>query len=202
MDMYDSYQNNKHLKFYPNAIGNLDETIEIINSSISTILKPWAKELKRFGFKDIEVNNIQTLDYLKEIFEQSLFTFCFRDPIKQWPSVRKAGWWLYSKDINSFLDEYYRLSNIYLEFAFKNSINAFIENTDLRDLSKIKTIISYLNIREIDTSIIDVTVSSANESHISEEEKSIILNSNAYPNYLKMRAISQSFYENKSPPNT
>jgi hypothetical protein len=192
-EMYHSYKENKHVSFYPNAIGNLDTTIDVLNGSISNLLKPWAPKLKRFGFKEIRTN-METLDYLRDTFEKSLFIFCFRDPIKQWPSVRASRFWPYSKELNAFLDEYYKLSNIYMEFAAKNNINAFVENIDLRDLSKIKTIISYLNIPQIDSSLIYVTVSSFNGNSVTDEEKTVILNSKAHKNYLQMKSISQSFY--------
>jgi hypothetical protein len=194
--MYDSYKTNKHLSFYPNAIGNLDSTVKILNSSISNMLKPWAIGLKRFGFKDIEITDIQTLTYLKDIFPQCFIVFCFRDPLKQWPSVNKLlKWWDYSKDLNLFLNEYYRISNIYLEFSFKNNINALIENEDLKQSDKIEKIIDYLNIPEIDNALLNVTVDSANGAALTEFEKEAILNSNAYRNYLTMKKISETFYQ-------
>lgn len=196
-ELYYSYKDNKHLSFYPNAIGNLNSTVDILNSFVSDLLKPWAPEIKRFGFKEI-TSNMQILDYLKETFQQSFFIFCFRNPVKQWPSVRASRFWYYSKDLTCFLEEYNKISNVYLEFAAKNHINAFVENIDLRDLSKIKTIISYLNIPKIDTSLLDATVSSFNANHITEEEEFAILNSDGYKNYLKMKDISKSFF-NKTP---
>ena len=174
--MYDSFTSNKHLSFYPNAIGNLDSTINIINSSLSNMLKPWAPALKRFGFKDIEVKNIHTLEYLKEIFPQSFFLYCFRNPLTQWPSVHKLeDWWPYGKEVQAFLDEYYRLSNIYLDFASKTG-NIFIENNDLKNEDKVKKIIHHLNIPKIDYSLINVTVSSVKGSDLSKAEEDTILN--------------------------
>lgn len=194
--MYDSYTNNKHLSFYPNAIGNLDSTIDVLNSSLSNMLKPWSTQLKRFGFKDIEIKNIQTLAYLKEIFPQSFIVFCFRDPLKQWLSVHELQeWWTYSNELFLFLDEYYRISTIYLEFASNNSIPAFIENNDLRDHDKIEKIMEYLNIPKIDSELINVTVNSAKGAILSDADEETILNSNAYKNYLKMKNISESFYK-------
>lgn len=192
--MYNSFKSNKHLDFYPNAIGNLETTIDILNSSISNILKPGAFNLKRFGFKDINIKSTQTLTHLKEIFTQSFIVFGFRDPIKQWPSVRTTNWWQYSKELNLFLDEYFRLSSIYLDFFSQTGTCIFIENSDLRDYNKVEKIITYLNIPKIDSELIDVTVSSAGSILLSEEDRTIILRSDAYKNYLEMKNISKSFY--------
>ncbi len=194
--MYDSFRNDRHLSFYPNAIGNIDQTIELINNSICNLLKPWDLRWKRFGFKDIGVNDIYTLDYLKELFINGAFIFCFRNPIKQWPSVQASGWWPYSVDIESFLTEYYRISSIYLEFSDKTGIKTFIENTDLRNMEKLKIIIAELDISGIDFSLTDSTVSSAKSNKLSEQDQNLILNSDAYRNYLEMKRISDIFYAN------
>jgi hypothetical protein len=193
IQMYDSYKSDKHLGFYPNAIGNLDTTMDILTSSISNILKPWASSINRFGFKDIGVNDIQTLTYLKEIFPKSLIVFCFRNPLMQWPSVRASGWWAYCNDLETFLNEYFRLSSIYLTYASINDINAFVENTDLKDHIKIKNIINYLNLPRVDLDLIGITISSNKVDVLSDADEEFILNSNAYNNYLKMKSLSSSF---------
>ncbi len=194
LEMYNSYKEDKHLNFYPNAMGNLDSTINLLNSAISNILKPGLTALNRFGYKEISAKNIGTLNYLKEIFQESIFVFCFRDPMKQWPSVRSLDWWPYSKSIDAFLDEYYRVSNIYLEYASNNCVKAFVENNDLREHAKVKKIMSYLNVDKIDTELINVTVSSAKPYIMSATEEKTILTSKAYVNYLNMKTISRSFY--------
>jgi hypothetical protein len=193
--MYKSYKDNNHIDFYPNAIGNLDTTLVVLYSSMSNLLKPWVSSVRRFGFKDIGINDIKTLWYLKEIFPKSSTIFCFRNPLTQWPSVNAADWWSYCKDVKSFLDEYYRISNIYLNFASKISVPVFIENTDLRDVNKIEYIIGYLNIPKIDTTLLTGTVGSANVSFLSEQDEKVILNSNAYKNYLTMKDMSRVFYQ-------
>jgi len=196
--LYHSYNDNKHLEFYPNAIGNLDSTIELVNSLISNILKPWAPKVKRFGFKEIDPVSIQTLEYLKEIYQQGIFIFCFRDPLFQWPSLLKLNWPIYKdKNVNFFLDQYYRMSKTYLEFALKYGIKAFIENNDLRDEVKVNEIIKYLNIPKIDFSLINNDVGSFEgiKEELTALEEEMILDSKAYQNYLEMRSISQSFYK-------
>lgn len=190
-----SFGQNKHLQFYPNAIGNLDSNIALISSSISNLLKPKAEAIDRFGFKDIDPVSIKTIEYLKEIFPQSIFIFCFRDPMEQWPSVSKLKWFPYSGKLSLFLDEYIRISDIYLEYADKNGINPFVENIDLRNTEKIRKIIEYTRVAEIDYDLIDLTVHSANAYQLSNSDKKTILKSKAYKNYLKMKSLSYAFYQ-------
>jgi hypothetical protein len=192
--MYECYDNNKHLSFYPNAIGNLGSTIDILNSSISNFLRPWASKIKRFGFKDIEIKDIHTLIYLKEIFANSFVIFGFRNPLKQWPSIYALkDWWSY-QTLQAFLDEYFRISNIYLEFAEKYGIPAFIESDDLKHPDKVRRLIEYLNIPKIDETLINVIVDTAKGHEIPEIETAMILSSKAYENYLKMLELSIKFF--------
>jgi len=191
--MYLSYIENKHLSFYPNATGNLDSTIEVSNSLISNLLKPWAPKLKRFGFKEIDHISIPLLEHLKEIYPQSIFIFCFRDPVKQWPSLCKLKLEI-STDLDLFLRQYESMATNYLKFARKHGIKVFVESSDLRDVKKVGQIMKYLNITEIDTSLIDVTVHTIKPKRLSKADTEKILNSPAYISYLKMRKVSKSFY--------
>jgi hypothetical protein len=195
--MYHSYKDNKHDEFYPNAVGNLQSSIELINCTISNFLKPWAPKVKRFGFKDIDPVYIQTLEYLKETYPQSIFIFCFRNPLTQWPSVFKLDWPISrTKEVNAFLKLYNDMAKTYIEFARKHGINAFIENNDIRDESKINHIINYLNIPKIDSSLINSNIGSFEnqKEELTTLEKDIIINSEAYINYFEMQKISTYFY--------
>lgn len=189
-----SVEENKHTLFYANAIGNLDYTIPLLNSSISSLLRPKNRKIKRYGFKDIRTSKIQCLEYLKNSYKKSSFVFCFRNPLDQWPSVNKLQWFKY-KDIDSFLFEYVRVASIYLEFAEKYNLNAFVENTDLRDLKKVKRIIKYLKIKKIDTDLIDYTVNTANTDYISMEDHQKIMTSPAYACYKRMGELSDIFFK-------
>jgi len=193
-NMYNSYNDNKHLVSYPSAIGNLDTSAELINATISNILKPWAPKVKRFGFKEIELTPVQTFDHLREIYPQSYFIFGFRNPLTQWPSVCKLDWPI-SKDLKLFLNKYSKIATYYIEFAKTHNINAFIENNDLRDIDKVNEIIKYLNIPAIDVSLIDVTIHSLKGEKLTPEEVETILSSTAYEKYLEMQKISESFYK-------
>ena len=195
--MYHSYMDNKHLSFYANAIGNLQPTIELLISSISNFLMPWAPKVKRFGFKEIDLINTEMLIYLKEIYPRSYLIFCFRDPLLQWPSISKLEL-LVSFSLDNFLQEYNSIATTYLKYAQKNSINAFVENTDLMDVNKVKKIIHYLKISKIDESLIGVTVHTIKPKKLSKKDTEKILQSTAYQRYLEMKNMSESFYKSSA----
>ncbi|MFD2324661.1 hypothetical protein [Mucilaginibacter galii] len=193
--MYHSYLDNKHLSFYANAIGNLKSSVELLNSGVSNFLKPWASNIRRFGFKEIEFVPIELIEHLKELYPNCIFIFCFRNPLSQWPSLRKLTLNV-SSDLDVFLEAYEKMASAYIRFANKQGINAFVENEDLRDGIKIKTIIQYLNLPKIDNSLIDVTVHSMeNKKKLTKSEVVKIMESPAYGCYLQMQKISQSFYK-------
>jgi len=192
--MYQSYVENKHLSFYANAVGNLDSTIEGFKSIISNFLKPWAPKVRRFGFKEIDLMPVKMLKYLRDIYPQSIFVFCFRNPLLQWPSLCKLKLPA-SKNLDFFLNQYNEMATTYMAFMKKHKMKAIIEDTDLRDLEKVNKIISYLNIHQIDKSLIDVTVHTLKHKKLSQIEIDKILNSGAYQSYLQMQKISQSFYK-------
>jgi hypothetical protein len=195
--MHESYKNNKHIHFYPNAIGNLDTTIDVLTASIANQLKPWTKKIRRFGYKEIDIKNIQTLYHLNEVFPNCIFLFCFRNPILQWVSIqKKLAWFPNCKKLESFLDVYYQISNIYLEFASNRNLISFIENTDLQDRTKIERIIRYANISQIDSKLINTTINSADNLEMPVCEKEIIFNSEAYKNYIEMQKKSNQFFYN------
>lgn len=187
------YKKNKHDLFYPNALGNLDESIKLQKAVISNFLKPENKNMKRFGFKDIRPLKTETLEYLKKNYPRSLFVFTFRNPIDQWCSVKKLGWWGYSNNVQNFIEEYVDLSDRLLSFAKKHKLNSFVENIDLYDVEKVKKILKYLSIRKIDMSLIARVVDTIGKKNISKEDEEKIKNSTAFKNYLKMKKISKDF---------
>jgi hypothetical protein len=188
-----SFSQNKHDIFYPNAIGNLESGICILNHYISNLLKPGISQMDRFGFKDIKILSIETIKYLKEMYPKSFFMFCFRDPVEQWPSVNFNKWWDYSNDVESFLTEYQRLSDVYLKFSRLYGIDSFIENSDLRDRSKLMNVMRHLGINKIDESLIQNA--SPGGSKITPNDKQTITESKAYLNYLAMKKLSASFHK-------
>ncbi|HTH82999.1 MAG TPA: hypothetical protein VL490_08695 [Mucilaginibacter sp.] len=197
--LYHSYNDNKHMLFYPNAIGNSDTTVELVNSAISNLLKPWAPKLKRFGFKDVEQVYPHTLEFLKATYPRSYFMFCFRDPLKQWPSVCKLFLEnnITEKNLEVFLNQYYWMAKGYIDFSKKNNIISFIENEDLKNVNSVNKIINYLNIPMIDLSLINDNVGSLHGDELENGEEEIILKSDAYKIYNEMKSISKSFYEFK-----
>lgn len=193
--MHQCYLKNKHDEFYPLATGNLKSTIQVLESSIANLLRPWA-DIKRFGYKDIRVSDIFVLDYLRGMFPNSFFLFCFRNPVDQWPSMKAAGWdWkLPERSINGFLKMYCHLAKIYSDFAETHGKTFFIENTTLRDMEKISHLLEKIGISEIDYELMETTVSSF-KSHITADEQAVIMGSEAYRFFVEMRKSSNAFFE-------
>ncbi len=191
--LHDSFKQNRHDLFYANAIGNLENTQNIVKSSVSILLKPW-QSVNRFGFKDITVDKLQTLEFLSVLYPASKFIFCFRDPIEQWPSVSKVGWWPYCKTIDLFLEEYLRLSDIYLNFGETKGYISFIHNINLLELYKVKQLLKYLNVTKIDETLINRIVGSTYPPIISERDKRRIYESAAYERFCRMRRKSDLFF--------
>lgn len=193
--MHQCYLNNKHDKFYPLATGNLKSTIEVLESSIANLLKPWA-DVNRFGYKDIRVSDISILQYLRRMFPNSFFLFCFRNPVDQWPSMKatKWDWKLPEPNMNGFLKMYCLLAKIYSDFAETHEKVFFIENTSLRDTDKIRHLLERIDVSEIDYELMETTVSSF-KGDITEEEKSVIMQSEAYRLFIEMRKSSDTFFQ-------
>ena len=103
-------------------------------------------------------------------------------------------WWPYGNDVRLFLNEYCRVAKIYMEFASKYKILAFIEGEDLREKKKVEMIMRHINISKIDSQLIDLTIHSKRSEKIKEFEKETILNSEAFKIYMEMKEYSQAFY--------
>lgn len=194
--MYHSYMDNKHDLFYANAVGNLDVTAELLESMLSVLLKPWAPKLTRFGFKEIDSMPDVMLENLVQIYPKCIMVFCFRDPLKQWPSLCQLQL-LVSRNLDVFLEEYRFTALQYMKFGKSNKVTAFIENTDLVDIKKVEHIKRYLKIDKIDDELIGVTVHSLKPKRLSKAAKEKILASPAYAMYLKMQDLSKKFYSLK-----
>ena len=192
----ESYKKDKHDQFYPNALGNLKSSSLLFASAASNFLKPLNKKINRFGCKNITIRRIDTLIYLKKIFPKSQIIFLFRNPLEQWPSVKKLStWWNYGKDINLFLEEYKRISGIYLEFAKRYKNYYFIENIDLYDEKKIKALLKFVKISKFDQSLVSRTIDTAGSSKTTLADKKKILRSVGYKNYLQMARLSKNFLQ-------
>lgn len=187
------FKKNKHDRWYANAIKNFDYSIELIASIFSDIFKPII-DVDRFGFKEIRILSINTLKGLKELFPNSYILFLFRDPLKQWPSVKRSLARLYSYSLDGFLKEYKRISDIFLKFGGNNNNNFFIENTYLNNIEKVVKLLRFLKISKIDKSIVYLKIKSR-EGELGLNEKEKILTSDAYDNYLKLSELSKKFLE-------
>ena len=189
------FNKNKHDRFYPNAIRNVDIITALLNNIFTEFFRP-VIEVKRFGFKEINIKNIRTLNVLNKLFKNGKFIFTFRDPIKQWISVNQTGYFSYSKDVNLFLAEYKRMSDIYLNFKDNNSFY-FAENDILYDVMKVIKLFKVLDISKFDESLIGMEVITLYEQEKNNylKESYYIKDSDAYRNYEEMSKLSNEFFQ-------
>jgi hypothetical protein len=184
------FRRNKHDQFYPNAVGNLQETNDHLSALISGFLRPSVSMIQRFGYKEIRLKSIKTLEKIRNIYPNSKFIFCFRDPAEQWLSVNTVRWWDYSTDLAAFLVEYKKLSDIYLQFVQNVRETYFVESTDILDLGRMKRLVDLLGLRSMDESLVRLMVSTVKKNAISDEESSKIMDSASYQNYVQMKEKS------------
>lgn len=183
--MKQAFQQQNHSLAYANAMPQLDKHINLMASLLCDIFKPLNK-VDRFGFKDIRIQSSRTLKGLTELFPKSHIIFLFRNPLKQWPSVRDIDWWDYSRDIHLFLREYKRMSDIYLDHLATDENSFFIHNRSLYDKDKVRTLIQNLGLGGYDNGLIGDKVLSAKKKGLSLEEENTIKKSEAWKNYNKM----------------
>jgi hypothetical protein len=186
------FDNNKHDVFYSNAFRSLDNLISEIISGFVNLFQP-VNGTDRFGFKEVSVG-IETLDQLKEIFHNCFIIFSFRNPLRQWPSVRNLGWFPYSNDLELFLKEYKVSSDVYLNFSEGKKDPLFVEDSNLYHMGRVRHIINLLDISKFDEDLIGLKVSSNSNKGLTSEEKDIILRSEANNNYLRMVNLSNNLF--------
>nr|VFK57044.1 MAG: hypothetical protein BECKTUN1418F_GA0071002_11033 [Candidatus Kentron sp. TUN]VFK62540.1 MAG: hypothetical protein BECKTUN1418E_GA0071001_10822 [Candidatus Kentron sp. TUN] len=119
--------------------------------------------VERIGFKDIELDSLETLERINRFWSKSRFIFLFRNPKKQFESVRTKDYWPYCHDLDLFIREYARLSALYMEHADTDPNALFMENTVLFDVGQFKRLVSELDIVRFDESLIGDTVFAAEE---------------------------------------
>lgn len=181
------FNKNEHLLYYCNAIGNIDSLKNSLIDAIKLNLKPINPRIERFGFKDIRVKSLSSLLELKKIFPDSKFIFLFRCPIAQWKSVNHYKFWPYSYNVSDFLNEYNRISQIYLEFSEIEKDSVFLQNTDIHIPEIFNKILSFIEIKNIDNRILNtkmLTEYPKNQDFFPENK--LIKAHSAYINYLSM----------------
>lgn len=182
----ESFKFNKHNEPYPNAIGNWDYSISLLYNSFIHMFQP-LNDIKRFGFKEIRLQNSVVLNMLKKMFRNAYFVFLFKDPLFQWNSIKNAKqekFWSYASDVKLFVDEYVRLSNLYINF--QNDRTFWIENTLLYKEENVSKFLEKINIHNFDREIINDRKRNINKKSL-ENENLYIRKSEAFNNYLKMK---------------
>ncbi len=187
------YRKNKHKLFYPNAINDLSETVEKLKDLYCNAYKP-PIPVKRIGFKEITVPNENDITRLHEFFPKSHILFIFRDPVEQFRSVNKCKYFPYSNDVNHFLKEYERISNIYLQHNTKHNNQNFIENIRLYSINDLDKLFKHIEISGFDETLIGKKVNSTSDHELSDEILETIETSKAKENYLRMKIISKNFF--------
>jgi hypothetical protein len=174
-----------HTSFYANAAKDIEPIRTEIYRSILDLLEP-PEGYRRSGYKEIGTIDNNSLMRIAELFPNSHFIFLFRNPLQQWGSVGfLKSFWEYSKQINSFLQEYNRLASIYLNTTLKNAF--FVEDISLRDEKKVERIFKQVNLQDFDRSLIGKTISTTNKYKTSLFEKAQIIASPAWQKYQLMR---------------
>lgn len=194
----EAVRSGRHDKFYANALGNRVNTQKTLAEAVATLLKtPPQAETQRCGYKEIRIKDIQILEYLKKLFPNSIILFVFREPADQWGSILQTiNWWKYEiPNLKVFLQEYKRISDIYIEFAQKNNTSYFIRNSQLKSLENIAKLIELCNLKSFDKNLVDDKLTKTPNYSLSKEQEDKIYNSPAYKNYLKMKKISENFFQ-------
>jgi len=193
--MNDGYKTGKHNTQYPHAL-DLYSAYFLLPGLIAGIFRPLIN-VKRFGFKEIQLFTLENLLTLKSLFPSSRMIFLFRNPHDQYTSLISTHW--YNEDENSFIEAYTEYTKQYFEYADEDRTAFFLENKYLYDSSSIAHILNKLSISKFDKDLInDGVFSSESKPDLHPEIKEKILNSSAYKAYKNMLARSDSFMREKS----
>ncbi len=188
-----SFREKNHNQFYANAFRNLDGLIDSLLNSFSDLFDPIINT-DRIGFKEIELNKIDELYVLNKLFNNSQFLFIFRNPIQQYISVKSCGYFQYSNDLDLFLKKYKKYSDIYLDYYNRMNNSSFLENTILTNIFNINKILKFLRISNVDEKLINKKINSTQTGTLKYIDIKKIKNSLAYVNYVKMKKISDIFF--------
>lgn len=187
------FEKNRHDLWYANATRDLEPSMEMAAAILSDMFRP-VNAVDRFGYKDIRLLDIKTLLGLRVLYPNSIILFLFRDPVRQWDSVKAYMPGDYSNDLNVFMSEFKRISDIYLQFSNAFSNPFFIEDSALRDRDTLSDLLRFLTISSFDENLMKVTVNSCRKES-SQGEKDTITGSAGYENYLHMVDLSNGFRE-------
>lgn len=192
--LVDAFNKKDHTSWYPKATKNLEALISQQYELLCKQLIPPMDHIDRFGFKEIGVYDEAFLPFLGKIFSQSSFIFLFRNPIEQWISVRESGYFSYSKELPLFLSFYEKFATKYLTYFKKHDHGLFVHNQILYSQTHVQQMIEKLELQGFDDKLISNIVHSFQNGELSDEEKEMILNSNAYQLFLVMQKLSNHFF--------
>jgi hypothetical protein len=183
--LIDCFKTKQHTSFYANATNDTRPIGEEIKKLIVNLLKP-PLEYSRIGYKEINITSQLSLLRIQKFFPNSHFIFLFRNPLLQWGSVGfLKSFWDYSQSLNTFLEEYERIANIYLNTCLERAF--FVEDISLKDREKVQKITKKVNLSNFDSSLIGKIISSTNKRKLTPLEKIRIFSSKAFRIYQKMK---------------
>jgi hypothetical protein len=179
----DAFHRGDHSVNYCMAFPELDPVINDLVSAFMHMFTP-INEVERFGFKEIRVRSATTLQTLRDLFPRSQFLFVFRNPLSQWPSVRKMSW-EQTRTLNAFLAEYQRLAAIYLDFG-----GIFVESASLYDKSCVRKLLDKTEFTSFDESLVgDGVYAMKNKQPLTDDETNQIKASSAWQLYELMKQV-------------
>jgi Sulfotransferase family len=154
---------NAHDKWYPNAMGEMTTSIELASLAVAELFHPFIAGYDRFGFKEIRLKSINTLNVLKWIFPNAVFLFVYRQPDDQWHSIsRFSKSFEYSQSLTKFAEEYLHLANSYISFYEQNPERClFVGEDTLLSPHAIEALLRQLDIGTYEGSLLKEKVGSS-----------------------------------------
>lgn len=176
-----AFRENDHKVSYAMAFPEQGPALARLEQAFIDMFRP-VIDVRRFGFKEITVRSIETLENLRTMFPAAAMVYVFRDPRTQWPSVEKMRW-DHVATLDLFLGEYERLATIYMKFG-----GWFIETTALRDKARIARLASHLHLPAIDERLVnDGVFAMRDKKPLADDVRQAIERSPAFACYEQMR---------------
>lgn len=152
-----------HDKWYPNAMGEMTNSIELVSLAIGELLHPFLEQYERFGFKEIRLKNINVLKILNWLFPNAIFIFVFREPDEQWNSISQFSQSFdYSQSLAKFSAEYKHLATSYMEFYKENSHSClFVGEDTLLNSEAVESMLHSLDIYNFEKNLLTKKIGSS-----------------------------------------
>ncbi len=186
--LLDAFRKRDHKLCHAMAFPDPRPALDHLVAALVDLIRP-AIDVRRMGFKEITVRNIETLRTLSSLFPAAHMVFLFRDPNKQWPSVERMGW-PHLATLDLFLEDYERLANIYLRHG-----GLFVETSSLHDPQRVAGLLRRLDLGPFDASLIGDGVFALKEKRsLREDERERIESSRAFELYARMQAEERRIF--------